>query len=131
MNFDIGYLFGIIFTVVGFLLIFCKIIKNIRCTVETTGTVVDIETEEKVEFEDGRRRIIRMYYPIIEYKAGDKVITKKHNVAYNSPQFHEDETIAILYNPNKVEEYIISGDKSYILFGVIFMAMGILIVLIS
>lgn len=118
-------LFGLVFVAVGIFSLMNgnKQIKN--CTVETVGTVVQIKEEMGTEEdEDGITRTTYTYYPVIEYKAGDKTITKQYSTGSNSLKYKTNDKVDILYNPNNVEEYIIKGDKSSNILGVIFIVAG-------
>ena len=117
-------LFGIIFAGIGiFLLINGNELKK-RCTAETVGTVVEIVREESTD-SDGDMEYT--YYPIIEYKAGDSVINRKSSAGSSSSKYNVNDKVDILYNPNKAEEFIIKGDNSSNILGIIFIVVGIIV----
>lgn len=110
-----------------------------RCTTGTTGTVVEIieEKEENREAEDSGATVydtyICTYYPVIEYKAGDKTISQKYYTGYgNENKYKVGDKVDILYDPNKTEDYLIKGDeKTSSIIGIVFIVVGVLVTLIG
>ena len=114
-------LVGLIFVAVGIFVLKQDECLQQRCTEETIGTVVDIIVETHYDSEDGFEHT---YYPVIEYKVGDRTITKKSNIGQGSSKYTVGQQIEICYNPNDVEEFIIKGDTSSDLMGKLFIALG-------
>ncbi len=114
---------GIIFLGVGVFLYFNNqyLVKN--CTEEAIATVVNME--EELSADDNGTRY--MYYPIIEYNAGGEKVREKRKSGSSTPAYSINEKIMILYNPNKVKEFIIKGDKMSNIFSYVFIALGVLI----
>ena len=103
-----------------------------RCTTEAVGTVVDIKVEENLEEDDGITRTTYTYFPIIEYNAGDKAVSKQSTTGSSgSPSYNVNDKIDILYNPNNVEEFIIKGDTTSNILSIVFIAVGVIIVFIG
>ena len=124
-------IFGIIAVGIGiFSIINAKELSK-RCTVEAVGTVVGINVEEGTEEEDGYIRTVYTYYPVLEYNAGDKTVSKQSNSGSNSPTYKVNDKIDILYNPDNVEEYIIKGDTSSNIVGIIFIVAGVVITIVG
>ncbi len=98
-----------------------SLIKN--CTVETEATVVDM----KQDLSTDDTGATYMYYPIIEYKAGENTVRVTMEKASNTPEYNINQKITILYNPNKVKQFIVKGEKSSAIFSIIFMAIGVLV----
>ena len=98
------------------------------CTAETTGTVVGILREEEIDSE-GYTSI--SYAPQIEYKVGEKLITAKGNGSSNASAHTVGEQIQIMYNPDNVEEYMIKGDNSSSIGGIIWIVLGIVVLLVG
>ena len=127
----VAILLGILIIGVGiFLFINAKGLSK-RCTVETTATVVDVKVEENLEEEDGVTRTVYTYYPVLEYKVGDTTVSKQSTNGASTPQYKINDTIDILYNPDKVEEYVIKGDTSSNIVGIIFIVVGVVVTLIG
>lgn len=98
------------------------------CTEETTGTVVGILREEETDSE-GYTSIT--YSPQIEYKVGEQLVTAKGNSSSNASDHTIGEQIQIMYNPNNIEEYMIKGDRSSLLGGIIWIVLGTIILLVG
>ena len=98
-----------------------------RCTEEAIGTVVNVIKEDSTD-SDGFTSYT--YTPVIEYKVGEKTITKRAGSGSGSPEYQINDTIDILYNPNNVEEFIIKGESST-LFGIIFIVVGAIAFLVG
>ena len=119
-------LFGILFVVIGILVLVYGNAKVKRCTQETIGTIVDIK-EEWSRDSDGNGKYT--YYPIIRYQVGERTITKQSNVgttsntgysfgggvtvSFNNSKYNINDTIQVSYNPDNVEEFIIKGEKNH------------------
>ena len=119
-------LFGIIFVAVG---IFVKVRGNNmakKCTTPAVGTVVEIKQEEDYDSDNGGYTYT--YYPVIEYEANGETVTKQYSTGSNRSEYRINDKVNILYNPEKVDEYLIEGDKTSNLFGIIFIVMGAVIV---
>ena len=119
----LGIIVGILFLGIGIFLYIKNdnLVKN--CTVETQATVVDM----KQEISSDTDSTTFMYYPIIEYKVNEDTIRVTMDKASNTPKYNINETIAILYNPKKVKEFIVKGDQSSNIFSIVFMAIGVLV----
>lgn len=102
-----------------------ELVKN--CTEKTTATVVDMHEEIDTSSE-GLRYI---YYPVVQYKAGDLTLEKRLSSGTNTPAYRINETLDILYNPANAEEFIVAGENQNLVwiflgaFGLIFLAAGI------
>lgn len=94
-----------------------------RCTQETVGTVVELVEESDIS----DTTIDYSYYPVVQYNVGDQQFTKKYTTGSGTPAYYVDQQIDIKYDPNKPEDYIIVGDKSSNVLGIIFTAMGIFV----
>ena len=98
------------------------------CTEKTTGTVVGILREEEVDSE-GYTSIV--YRPQIEYKAGEQLVSTKGDGSSNASDYNVDDKIDIMYNPNNVEEYMIKGDNSSNVGGIMWIVLGVIIALVG
>lgn len=112
---------GIIFIAIGVLMYIknSNLVKN--CTVETEATVEDM----KQEFSTDSDGTTYMYYPIIEYKAGEDTVRVTMDRGSSTPAYDINEKITILYNPNKPKEFIVKGDKFSNIFSIVFMVLGV------
>lgn len=119
----LGLIIGIVFIIVGVSLYIRndRLVKN--CTEEVEATVVDMKQELSTD-DNG---LNYMYYPIIEYVVDGNTIRATMDSGSSTPKYDLNEKITILYNPNKVKEFIVKGDKTLNMFTIIFTALGILI----
>lgn len=121
-------LFGIVFVGIGaFMLIKGNDLVK-RCTARTEGTVVEIITEDSTD-DDGFTQYT--YYPVIQYTVEGKTVSKKSSSGSNPSKYNVNDKVGILYDPNKVEDYIIEGDKTTNFLGVIFVVAGIAVAIIG
>ena len=102
-----------------------------KCTEKATAMVVNIREEIDPSADtDGVRYL---YYPIIEYQAGDKTINKELGSSSTTPEYSINSKVEILYNPNNAEEFIVSGENQDIVWmilggvGVVFLVVGVVV----
>lgn len=125
----LGVIAGILFSVGGIAVIIIGINQEKRCTVEAVGTVVEIEHKMTTDTEDGITRTDYIYYPVIQYQAGEKTVTKKSSEgSNNSSDYWVNKKVNIKYNPNNVEEYTIKGSPTINIVGIVFIIGGAIIV---
>ena len=110
---------GIVFLAVGIFMFVKGNAQAKRCTEEAVGKVVEMHEDVSTD-SDGQ--ITYTYYPIIEYTAGDKTVSKQSDTG--SSNYKINDSVTILYNPDNVEEYVIKGDNSSNIFGIAFIALG-------
>lgn len=116
-------LVGVIFLAVGIFMYFQNQRLAKVCTVEAEATVVNMK-EEMESDEDGMRYV---YYPVIEYKAGSETVEVTMASGSNTPAYSINDKVTILYNPNKVKEFIVKGDKASGIFSYVFIGLGVLV----
>ena len=100
---------AVVFIIVGILVIFLDYGLQIKCTEQTTGTVVDIVCKEYYDSDTG---FTYSYFPVIEYQVGERTITQMSNSGEYPSRYQVGDQVEICYNPNDVEQYIIKGDQS-------------------
>ena len=121
-------LFGLIFIGVGvFMLIKGNNLAK-RCTASAEGTVIEIIAEDSTD-DDGFTTYT--YYPVIKYTVEGKTVSKRSSSGSNPSKYNVNDKVGILYDPNKVEDYIIEGDKTTNFLGVIFVVAGIAVAIIG
>ena len=120
-------IFAILFIGIGIFVLVQGNALAKRCTQEAVGTVVNVVREESTD-SDGFTQYT--YIPVIEYKAGERTITKQSSKGSGAPEYQINDTIDILYNPNNVEEFIIKGESNT-LFGIVFIVIGIIVFLVG
>ena len=114
-------LVGVIFLAVGIFMFFRNqyLVKN--CTEEVVATVVNMKEDISTD-DDGTRYL---YYPIIEYMAGREKVSVQMDSGSNPPAYSIGDTVTILYNPNKVKEFIVKGEQTTNIFSIVFMILGV------
>lgn len=119
----LGIIVGILFLVVGVFMYFKNnnLIKN--CTVEAIATVVDMKQELDTDSND----TTYLYYPIIEYKAGENTVRVTMDSGSSTPRYNINDKITVLYNPNNTKEFIVKGEKGSNIFSIVFMVLGAIV----
>ena len=107
---------GLIFIGIGIFMFISGQNKEKNCSAETVGTVIELKEETSTDADTGR--ISYVYYPIIEYKAGESLVRRQSENGSSNPSYKVNDKLNILYNPNNIEEFMIQGDKSSNLFGI-------------
>jgi len=121
-------IFGIVFAIIG-LFVFVKGNEQTkRCTEEAVGTVIEIKEDLSTD-DDGNPTYT--YYPVIQYVVGERTITKRSSSGSSSLAYHLNDKVDILYNPNNVEEYIIKGDKTSNIIGIVFIILGVIVCIVG
>lgn len=99
-----------------------------KCTVEAVATVVDFKEETNFDDDIG---ISYTYYPLIEYIVDGTTISGQVSSGSNRPAYNINDKINILYNPNKVDEFIVKNDGSSNFIGIVFIAVGAIVLILS
>ena len=99
-----------------------------KCTVEAVATVVDFKEETNFDDDIG---ISYTYYPLIEYIVDGTTILGQVSSGSNRPAYNINDKINILYNPNKVDEFIVKNDGSSNFIGIAFIAVGAIVLILS
>lgn len=121
-------------TIIGVVLIGVGVYSYFRageltraCTEKAVATVVDMREDIDTSSEGMRY----MYYPIVNYEANGQTVEKELGSGSNTPAYHINDKIDILYNPSKVDEFIVAGENqnvTWIIFGglgIVFLGVGI------
>ena len=117
---------AVVFIILGIVVIFLDSGLQMKCTEQTTGTVVDVVCKEYYDSDTG---FSYSYFPIIEYQAGDRTVTQMSNSGEYPSRYRVGEQVEICYNPNNVEQFIIKGDASASFIGFAFVGLGAIAVL--
>lgn len=99
------------------------------CTEKATATIVSMREDFETTTETEGIRYI--YYPVIEYQANGSTVKAEIASGSNPPAYSVNDTVEILYNPNKTSEFIVAGENQNIVWiilcgvGVVFIGAGI------
>lgn len=107
----------ILFIIFGGWTLKTEISKRIKCKSITTGKVIDF-------YEDHNSKKTNLF-PIFEYEVYGTKYTKQYNFGTVSGQYSIGQEVEIHYNPNNANDYYIKGNNSIIIFGVMFLFVGI------
>lgn len=124
----IGILLVIVLIGAGIFIMFQGSELSKRCTMNTVGTVVRIEKDIDTS-ENSSGTLKYTYYPVIQYTANNKIVTKKSSIGTGHKKYDENEKIDILYDPNNIDDYIIKGDISSNMLGIIMIISGVVLAL--
>ena len=114
---------GIIFIAVGGFLYWKNDYLAKNCTEEALATVVDMKQELSTDSDSAGY----LYYPIIEYQVSGDTIRVVMEAGSNTPAYDIDQKITILYNPKKVKELIVKGEKSSEIISIVICSLGVLL----
>jgi len=118
--------FGILFIAFGSLFFAFQAGEAKRCTQEATATLVEY-AEETSKDSDGHYST--SYFPIVSYKAGGKTITTQDNSGSGAQPYEIGEKIAIKYDPDNPESFLIVGDNSAVKAGLIGVVIGVALII--
>lgn len=115
---------GVLFIIVGIVVLNQGNNLKRRCTEETIGTVVELILERGYDNK-------YTYFPVVEYQAGDRRVSQKSRSGQKPPKYKEGEKIEICYNPDNIQEYIIKGDLTSSFLGILAIVLGSIAVVVS
>lgn len=117
----LGLIMGVLFVAVGVFMYIKNDSLAKNCTMESEATVVDMKQDFSSDSDSTSSYI---YYPIIEYQANDETVRVTMDQGSSTPAYQINDKITVMYNPNKVKEFYIKGDKSSNIISIVFMAIG-------
>lgn len=122
---------GILFLIIGVIVLISGILKKKNCTEIVMGKVVDISREEETDYNHRNEAGYHYHsgknislYPIFEYIVGENTYVKKSNSS--SSRFHIGQDVPIHYNPNNPDEYYANGIYTSFILGAIIIIIGII-----
>ena len=72
----------------------------------------------------GEKPVIAYQLRINDPEVKPETITKQSNIGSTPSKYKVNDKVDILYNSNNIEEFIIKGDKSSNVIGIIFIVLG-------
>ena len=115
---------GILVIAVGIFMLFHTNDLKKKCTEETMAKVVEIKEVEDYDSETYSTNYT--YYPVVEYTASGRTVAKESSSSVDKNKYKIGDEIKIFYNPNNVEQFIIDGDISGNMIGIIAILGGLL-----
>lgn len=98
------------------------------CTEKATATVVSMRESFEVDSSNEGMRYI--YFPVVEYTANGNTVRGELGSGSNPPAYSVNDTIEILYNPAKTDEFIVAGENQNITW-IIFGGLGVAFIVVS
>ena len=124
-------LVGIVIVLLGFLSIRKGSQKKHRCTATASAMIVEVQTEKDEAGSENTHKKFT-YTPIYEFVAGGNTIRKNGGIySHNKKEFNVGDTVAVKYNPDKPEEFLVNGKRGGNAFGVALMLFGLVIIAIA
>ena len=121
-------LIGIIFLIIGIVILNNVKKKEKNCTSKTVGKVVDVVRHENYSTNGGYSS---SWHPVIEYNIGDLKYKKESIYGSAESKYAIGQDIEVCYNPKDNNEYYIKGDTLPKTLGTIFTIIGIGIMIIA
>ena len=124
-------LVGIAFVLFGILSIGKGSQKKKRCTASALAVIVEIEKDDDEAGREGTRKKYT-YTPIYEFTVNGNTIRKSGGIySHNKHDFNVGDTSTVRYNPDKPEEFLVSGKSGGKIFGVALVLFGLVLIVIA
>ena len=124
-------LVGIVIVLLGFLSLKKGSQKKNRCTASASALIVEIEKDEDAAGREGTRKKYT-YTPIYEFEVNGNIIRKGGGIySHSKKEFNVGDTVAVKYNPDKPEEFLVNGKSSGKSFGIALLLFGLVIIAIA
>ena len=124
-------LVGIVIVLLGFLSIKRGSQKKNRCTAAASAVIVEVQAEKDEAGSENTHKKYA-YTPIYEFVAGGNTIRKNGGIySHNKRDFNVGDTVAVKYNPDKPEEFLVNGKSGGKSFGIALLLFGLVIIAIA
>ena len=122
-------LVGIVIVLLGFLSIKKGSQKKNRCT--ASAVIVEVQAEkDEAGSENSHKKYT--YTPIYEFVVNGNTIRKNGGIySHNKRDFNVGDTMAVKYNPDKPEEFLVNGKSGGKSFGIALLLFGLVIIAIA
>lgn len=124
----IWFFIGLIFLVIGIVMLNNRKKKEINCTSKTYGKVTDIVRRQRY---DSDNRHSSSLYPVFEYNIGDLKFIKESSYGSFQSNYAIGQDIEVYYNPEDYNEYYVPGDSLPKTMATIFTIIGIVAIIIA
>ena len=115
---------GIIFLAVGGVMYFQNSHLAQVCTAEAEATVVNMDEEFTGDTDSSSGY---MYYPILEYTVNDEAIRVRLDSGSSTPAYSINDKLAILYNPDNTQEFMLKDNAFGSIFPLVFIGLGAIV----
>ena len=129
--FVVYLLVGIVIVLLGFLSIRKGSQKKNRCTASASAVIVEVQAEKDEAGSENTHKKYT-YTPIYEFVVNGNTIRKNGGIySHNKKDFNVGDTVAVKYNPDKPEEFLVNGKSGGKSFGIALLLFGLVIVAIA
>ena len=124
-------LVGIVIVLLGFLSIRKGSQKKNRCTASASAVIVEVQTEKDEAGSENTHKKFT-YTPIYEFVVNGNTIRKNGGIySHNKRDFNVGDTVAVKYNPDKPDEFLVNGKSGGKSFGIALLLFGLVIIAIA
>ena len=124
-------LVGIVIVLLGFLSIRKGSQTKNRCTASASAVIVEVQAEKDEAGSENTHKKYT-YTPIYEFEVNGNIIRKCGGIySHNKKEFNVGDTVAVKYNPDKPEEFLVNGKSSGKSFGIALLLFGLVIIAIA
>lgn len=124
-------LVGIVIVLLGFLSIRKGSQKKNRCTASASAVIVEVQAEKDEAGSENTHKKYT-YTPIYEFVVNGNTIRKNGGIySHNKKDFNVGDTVAVKYNPDKPEEFLVNGKSGGKGFGIALLLFGFVIIAIA
>ena len=121
-------LFGVVFFIIGIVVINNRKKKEINCISKTYGKVTDIVRHKNSTSHGGYSS---SWHPVFEYNIGELKFIKESPYGASQSKYAIGQEIEICYNPENYNEYYIAGDTLPKTLATIFTIVGIVAIIMA
>lgn len=121
-------LIGIIFFIIGIIMVINRKKKEKECTSKTYGKVKDVARHQTYNSDGGYSYT---WHPVFEYNIGELKFIKESIYGSSEAKYAIGQDVEIYYNPEDYNEYYVVGDAQSKNLGVIFTIVGIVVIIIA
>ncbi len=119
---------GLIFFIIGIVLLKIRKKKEVNCTSTTFGKVRDIVRHKSYDSNGGYSS---SWHPVFEYNIGELKFVKESHYGSSQPKYAIGQDVEVCYNPDNYNEFYIVGETVPKTLGVIFTIVGIIVIIIA
>ena len=124
-------LVGIVIVLIGILSIRKGSQKKNRCTASASAVIVEVQAEKDEAGSENTHKKYT-YTPIYEFVVNGNTIRKNGGIySHNKKDFNVGDTVAVKYNPDKPEEFLVNGKSGGNGFGIALLLFGFVIIAIA
>lgn len=121
-------LIGLVFFIIGIVMIMNRKKKEINCTLKTYGKVIDIVRRQSHDSDGGYSS---SWHPVFEYSVGELKFIKESPYGSSQSKYAIGQDVEVYYNPGNHHEYYIVGETLPKTLATIFTIVGIAAIVIA